>query len=272
MRLFSKIGAVVAGVVVLLAACAMPAMAAAPQQTCALQVGAAQGTGYFGVYGDDIELVPASMSCIEHPGDKFHFQAYVSDVTSQGVPVGMVWKDFRDFEDIQLEDTNTVQPFSFGLGQDDAVILGDGSVIFPQPPYLIRCEYKPNYDGAADASGNPIAGSSTSPSSLSETETVHCIKNATRVSIATSGAVKHAGTTLKFQVLPNSGEGTVTVSIVKKGAKTGLKYNLVTNENGLATAKLKLGSKAGTYTVSARFLGNAYGNTSKTTSKNLVAK
>jgi hypothetical protein len=248
---------------VLASAAAMAyAAVAAPQQIVALQVGDEMGNGFTGAYGDEITLQPASMTSIERPGEKFHFQAYVSDVTSQGVPVGMQWIDFRDFEDIQLEDTNTVQPFGYELGKDDAVILGDGSVVYPTPPYQIRAEYK-----ALDSSGT---ANSTAPKSFSETVTVSIDKNTyTKVSIS-AGAIRHAGTYFTFKVSPNSGPGTIRVTIKKSGAKNKV-YNVATDEDGVASVKLKLGTKNGAYKVYAKFLGNAYGAASGTALKTVRA-
>jgi len=259
MRLKLKVGALIVGVVLLVAASVAVAYAGTPQpqQSVALQVGA-QGTGYDGSYGDFIDLQPASMTCIERPGDKFHFQVYISNVDSQGVSVGQQWTDFRDFEDIQLDDTNTVQPFSYQLGIDDAVILGDGTVVYPTPPYQIRCEYK-----TADTSGTV---GSTSPPSFSETETVNVDKNSTGIKISTSGTVKHNGTKFNFTVTPDSGVGTIQVTVKKSGQKTKT-YNLTTSDTddmsaSVASSKLKLGSNTGTYKVSAKFLGNIWGSSS----------
>jgi len=226
----------------------------------ALQVGSEMGNGYSGNYGDMVDLQPASMTSIEVPGDKFHFQAYVMDVETSGtgIPTGYAWKDFRDFEDIQLEDTNTVQPFSFQLGIDDSVILSDGSVVTPTFPYMIRAEYKP-------------AGASTSLPSYSEIESVNVEQNpSTSVAFSTHGTVRHAGTTFYFNVAPNSGVGTIRVTVQRSGTKT-LTYNVTTDETGNAGAVLKLGSKTGKYKVSAKFLGNRYGVGSTTVSRTINA-
>ncbi|HEY5506718.1 MAG TPA: hypothetical protein VIK83_04420 [Coriobacteriia bacterium] len=259
MRLNSKAAVFIAAATLVLATSAATAFAAAAaQEQVALQVGSDMGTGYTGTYGTDITLAPAVMSKIELPGDKFHFQAYVSNVDSMGVSVGMQWLDFRDFEDIQLEDTNTVPAFGYAIGADDAVILGDGSVVTPTFPYLIRAEYKP-------------LGSSTAPATFSETETVSIIKeDSTKVTIAPSKTVRHAGMYFTFTVAPNCGVSTVRVTVSKSGMKS-VVYNPVTNEDGIVTAKLKLGTKNGTYKVSAKFLGNIYGVASATASKNIKA-
>lgn len=258
MRLNSKVALVVAAAGLVLAASVATAYAAAPQQSVALQVGTEMGTGFMGYYGDEIDLQPASMSSVELPGDKIHFQVYCSNVTSMGVSVGMQWTDFKDFEDIQLEDTNTVQPFGYDLGIDDGVILGDGTVVYPTPPYQIRCEYK-------------VAGSSTSPASYSETETVSALRySSTKVTFSKSGTVRHNGTYFNFQVSPNCGPGTVRVTVKKSGASNKT-YDVTTDENGHASAKLKLGTKNGTYKVYAKFLGNVYGVASKTASKSFKA-
>jgi hypothetical protein len=269
MRLKSKVAVAVAVAALLVAVSAVAAFAAAPQESVALKVGDEMGLGYRGAYGDEITLAPACTSKIELPGDKFHFQVYVNDVDASGTPVGQVWKDFGEFEDIQLEDTNTVQPFGFRLGIDDWVILGDGSTIHPTFPYQIRCEYKPNMAGL-DASGTPKAGSSTSPASFSETETVSLVKNTyTKVTIK-AGAIRHAGTTFDLQVSPNCGVGTVVVTVKKVGSPT-LRYKLTTDEDGHVAKKLKLGTKHGTYKVYAKFLGNQFGVASATALKTVHA-
>ncbi|MDR3685594.1 MAG: hypothetical protein P4L93_01365 [Coriobacteriia bacterium] len=259
----SKVAVLVAGVVLLLASTAAVAHAAtpAPYTPVALQVGTEMGNGFSGAYGDEVELQPATMNSIERPGEKFHFQVYMSTLTSQGVPFG--WTDFKDFEDIQLEDTNTVQPFTYNIGVDDGVILNDGlgTVAFPQSPYQIRCEYK-----ALDSSGT--ANSTLAPS-FSETETVTVEKNmSTTVGISTSGSVKHLGTNFNFQVSPDCGIGNIVVTVKKSGAKNRT-YTLTTDETGAVSAKLKLGTKKGTYKVYAKFGGNAYGVASKTAVKTL---
>jgi hypothetical protein len=277
MRLKHKVAVAVAAATLLLGLSAVPAMATvAQQQQCALLTGSDMGSGYIGVYGDPVILNPVSLTSIELPSDKFHFQAYVQDVESSGtgIPTQMVWKDFRDFEDIQLEDTNTVQPFNFNIGQDDDVILSDGSVITPSFPYLIRCEYKPFGNSTVASDGV------TAAPTFSETETVSLIKNAsTKVTFSKSGTVKHAGTRFNFHVSPacggiSGGDGIVPciirVTVAKKGAKT-LTYNVATDPNGAVSVTLKLGSKKGTYKVSARFVGNIYGVASKTVSKTFVA-
>jgi hypothetical protein len=188
----------------------------------------------------------------------------------------MVWKDFEGFEDCQLEDTNTIAPTDYRIGMDDAVILSDGSVVDPAAAlldtatigytpftptthgYLIRCEYKPG-------------GSSTTPPSYSETETVSLITNdPTAVSFSKSGTVKHAGTNFNFQVSPDCGPGTITVTVTKSGSATRT-YSVTTDQNGAASATLVLGTKNGAYKVSAKFLGNAFGVASKTVTKSVVA-
>lgn len=256
MHLNSKVAVVIAAAVLLLGMSVATAVAAvAEQQTVALKVGQDFGTGFTGTFGSEIDLQPAVISNkAELPSDKFHFQAYVMDVDASGTPTAMTWKDFQDFEDIQLEDTNTVSAFPYRLGMDDKVILSDGSAITPPFPYLIRAEYK-----AFGNSTVAVGTTSTAAPTFSETETVTLIKNdATRVAISTSGAVKRAGTKLGFRVSANCGVGTVRVTISKAGSKT-LTYNLATSENGYASGTLKLGTKNGTYKVSAKFLGNVYG-------------
>jgi hypothetical protein len=270
MRVRSKAAIAIAVAVLLVIVSAAAAFAAAAQQQVALQVGSEMGSGYSGSYGDEIVLAPASMTSIELPGDKFHFQVLVNDVDASGTPLGRVWKDFQDFEDIQLEDTNTVQPFVYQIGKDDKVILTSGASILPKFPYQIRCEYKPNLAGY-DASGTPKAGSSTAPPSYSETETVTLVRNSsTAVVIHTSGAVRHAGTTLGFQVAPDCGVGKVQV-VIKLGSKTTLTKTLTTSEDGYVSAKLKLGNSTGKYRVSAKFLGNMFGAVSPWSSLNVKA-
>jgi hypothetical protein len=258
MRLKSKVAVAIAIAALVVAVSAVSALAAATQQTVALQVGDEMGSGYRASYGQEITLAPALLSNIELPGDKIHFQVLVKDVDASGTPVpGLVWKDFQDFEDIQLEDTNTVQPFAYRLGMDDKVILTDGSSVLPQLPYQIRCEYKP-------------AGSSTAPASYSETETVSLVKNnSTKVGIK-NGAVKHAGTALSFQVSPSCGVGTINVTVKKAHSKT-LTYKLTTNEDGYVAKTLKLGNVHGTYKVYAKFAGNMWGVASPTATKSVHA-
>jgi opacity protein-like surface antigen len=269
MRLKSKVAVAIAIAALLVAVSAVAAFAAASQESVALQGGDDMGSGFSSAYGGVVVLQPTCISKIELPGDKFHFQVYVNDVDASGTPIGQVWKDFGDFEDIQLEDTNTVPPFGFRVGMDDWVILGDGSTVHPAFPYQIRCEYKPNVAGL-DASGTPKAGASTSPSSFSETETVTLIKNmSTKVHMST-GAIRRAGTTFNFQVSPNCGVGTIKVTIKKTGATTRT-YSVMTDEDGHASQKLKLGTKNGAYKVYAKFLGNQFGMSSPTAVKTVRA-
>jgi hypothetical protein len=235
-------------------------MAALSPQTVALQLGESSGIGYNAAYGQAIDLLPTSLSTIERPGDVFAFEAYVTD--SDGV---QRWLPLQDFEAITLEDTNTVQPFGFRLGYEGSVSLSDFSSVALTYPAQIRCEYKPV---------DPATGKSASTAPLktySETETVNVVKNdVTKVTIATSGTIKHAGTLFKLDVSPNSGIGTVRVTVSKSGSPT-LTYNVLTDQDGHATQTLKLGTKNGTYKVSARFLGNQFGAASKTAVKSVHA-
>ncbi len=269
MRLKSKVAVAIAVAALLVAVSAVAAFAAASQESVALKVGDEWGTGFTTAYGGEVVLQPACISKIELPGDKFHFQVYINDVDASGTPVGMVWKDFGEFEDIQLEDTNTVGAFAFRPGIDDWVILGDGSSVHPPSPYQIRCEYRPNVAGL-DASGTPKGGASTDPKSYSETETVTLIKNAhTKVSMS-AGAIRRAGTTFNFSVSPNCGVGKIAVTIKKAGSAKRT-YSLTTNEDGRVTKKLKLGTANGAYKVYAKFVGNKYGVSSSTVSKTVRA-
>ncbi len=270
MRFKSKVAVALAAAALLAGAFAGAVSAYAqtvPTQSVALdvtgwQMSPADRAGYVfaeGTYGQAITLQPTVMSAIELPGDKFTYQVLVLDSPDASGTRTWTWKTFRDFEDPQLETTNTIPPFTYALGQDDQVLLSDGSSVEPVFPYQIRVDYKP---GGSDSLGAP---------SYSETETVGLIRNAsTRVVIATSGTVRHSGTKFKFTVLPDSGIGTVRVTVTRKGAKA-LTYNLQTDDTGTVSATLKLGSANGTYEVTAKFLGNTFGATSKTASKSLKA-
>lgn len=213
-----------------------------------------------GAYGEPITLQPTVLSMIERPGDKFTFQVYVQDSADPTTGVRpWVWLPFRDFEAVQLEDTNTVPPFTYSLGADDQVILSDGSSVTPAFPYTIRALYQP-------------VGLDTTPSaSYTETETVYLTRNSsTRVVFKTSGTVKHAGTRFTFTVSPNCGVGPLKVWVSKAGTKT-VSYRLTTDENGTASATFKLGAKTGTYKVTALFSGNTYGGASRDVSKSVRA-
>jgi hypothetical protein len=213
-----------------------------------------------GHYGEAVNLTPVVLSKIELPNDVFHLQVLVHNVDTSGTPLpgDPVWMDMVGIENIQLEDTNTVQPFSYAIGMDDGVLMGDGNVVTPVFPYTIRAEYKP-------------LGASTDLPSYTETEAVALIKwGATKVSFSKSGTVRKAGTLFNFQVGPNCGIGVIKVTVTKAGSKT-LTYNIETDEFGAASETLKLGTKNGTYKVSARFLGNRYGVASKTVSKSIKA-
>jgi hypothetical protein len=284
MRLKSKAAAIVAAVTIVLSMSVATAFAAAAaqQETVNLLVGDENGSGYAATYGGELTMAPAVMSKIELPGEKFTFQVYVQDSTTDTVTGVRQWKwmTFQDFEDIQLENTNTVAPFSYRVGMDDLTILTDGTAVSPVTllttetigytpltdstyGYLIRVEYK-----ALDASGT---ANSTSPKTYSETETVSVIKNdSTRVSFAKSGTVKKAGTKFNFSVSPDCGVGTIRVTIKKSGSATRT-YNVMTDEDGDATATLKLGTKNGTYKVSAKFLGSLFGVASPTATKSVKA-
>jgi hypothetical protein len=200
------------------------------------------------------------MSKIELPGDAFTFQILVNDVDASStlLPGDPVWKNFESDINVTLEDTNTVPAVSYAIGMDDSVTLGDGSVVTPDFPYTIRVEYKPG-------------GSSTAPASDSETETVDLIKwTSTKVTMSTSGVIRHAGTTFNFTVGPDCGVGTIKVTVAKAGTKTQTVY-VTTDEFGTASQVIVLGAKKGTYKVSAQFLGNRYGVASRAVSKNVVA-
>jgi hypothetical protein len=284
MRLNSKVAAAIAAAALMLCVSVATAIAATPagQESVALLVGDDTGAGYSATYGGEVVLAPAVMSKIELPGEKFTFQVYAQDTTTDTVTGLRQWKwiAFQDFEDIQLEDTNTVPAFRYRVGMDDLTILTDGSAVSPitllttdtigYTPfeaatygYLIRAEYK-----TRDSSGTV---NSTNPKSYSETEIVQVIKeDSTKVTFSKVGVAKHAGTHFHFQVSPNCGPGTVRVTVKKAGSAT-LTYNLTTDEDGFAQATLKLGTKHGSYKVYAKFLGNIFGAASPTASKSVVA-
>lgn len=284
MRLNLKVAVFIAAATLVLGTSVATALAAAAQQeTVALQVGDEMGSGFAATYGGSIVIQPVVTSKIELPGEKFSFQIYAQDSTTDTVTGLRQWKwipYFVDFEDIQLEDTNTVPAFGYRFGMDDTIILTDGSVVSPiarfttdtigytplsssSYGYLIRMEYK-----ARDTSGT---ANSTSAKSYTETETVSIIKyDSTRVSISTVGTIKHAGTHLHFRVSPNCGVGTVRVTVTKHGSKI-LTYNLKTDEEGFVSAALKLGTAHGTYKISAKFLGNTFGVASPTAVKSIRA-
>ena len=283
MRLNLKVAVFIAAATLALGMSVATALAAAAQQeSVALLVGDEMGSGYAATYGGSIAIAPVVTSKIELPGEKFSFQIYAQDSTTDTITGERQWKwipYFVDFEDIQLEDTNTVPAFGYRLGVDDAVILTDGTAVSPiarltadtigYTPlttstygYLIRMEYK-----ARDTSGT---ANSTAPKSYTETETVSIIKNdSTRVVFSKTGTARHAGTKFNFQVSPNCGVGTVRVIVKKTGSPT-LTYNIVTDENGHATRTLKLGTKHGTYKVYTKFLGNVWGVASPTATKSVT--
>ena len=252
MHLKLKVAVVALAALLLVGMFAQSALATSPQ-VVALQLGDAAGAGYTASYGQEIDLVPTVLSAMELPKDTFSFQTYVTD--SDGV---QKWLDITDWEPMQLEDTNTVPPFGFRMGYDGIVALSDFSTVPLTYPAMIRCTYKP-------------LNVNTTPISVSETETIDLVKNdSEKVTFATSGTVKHAGTKFNFHVTPNAGAGTIKVTVAKSGAKT-LTYNVQTDADSNATTILKLGAKTGTYKVSAKFLGNQWGVASTTTTRNVVA-
>jgi len=281
MRLNSRAAVFIAAATLVLATSAATAFAAAAHETVALDlagfkidpIARANGTvdsvdtsaspAYMvaeGHYGEEVVLTPVVLSKIELPNDVFHLQVLVHqvDASSAVLPGDPIWMDMVGIENIQLEDTNTVAPFSYAIGMDDGVLMGDGNIVTPVFPYTIRGEYKP-------------AGASTDLPSYTETETVGLIKwSSTKVTFAKSGTVRHNGTLFNFQVGPNCGIGTIKVTITKPGSKT-LTYNVVTDEFGAASETLKLGTKNGTYKVTAKFLGNRYGAASKSVAKSVKA-
>lgn len=291
MRLNSKVALVIAVAMVVLGMSTVAAIATVggPQQWVALDLAGSKlspaervlsvdesGTPStfnmaVGAYGDEITLQPTVISNVpELPNDVFHFQILVpNDVDASGTPVGPAWKDLSAELDVKVEDTNTVLPITYLLGVDDQVVLGDGTLWTPVFPYQLRCEYKP---GGTSTTSTVIAYSPFEGSkSYSETETVALIRNrSTKVALSTSGSIKHAGTKFNFHVSPNCGVGNIKVTVTKAGSKT-LTYTVVTDADGYASATLKLGTKNGTYKVSAKFLGNTYGVSSSTASKNVHA-
>lgn len=260
MRLNLKAAKVLVAAMLLMGVFAAAAYAAVSQQVVALQVGEDMGNGFTGTYGSEITLAPNVISDkAVLPGDKFHFQILASDVSTGGVVTPNTWVEFLDFEDIQVEDTNTVPPLTYRLGMDDKLILSNGDAFTPVFPYQVRAEYKP-------------AGSSTAPKSYSETEVVSLIKNdRTAVKLQRTSKIRLAGTRFSFQVSPISGEGVIRVAVRKQGVKTRY-YNVRTDEDGSASAKIRLGSKKGLYRVNAKFVGNTFGVASPwSASKRLAA-
>jgi hypothetical protein len=246
--------AVAAVAALLLAGVSVTAALATSPQKVALLLSDEMGSGYSASYGQEIDLLPTVLSSIELPGDKFTFQAYVAD--SDGV---MKWLPISDWEPITLEDTNTVPPFGFRMGYDGIVSLSDFSDRALTYPVDIRCLYQP-------------AGKDTTPTpSFSESETVDVIKySSERVTFSTIGTVKAAGTRFKFHVTPVAGIGTIKVTIKKPGAATRT-YNVTTDADGNASSTLKLGITKGAYAVSAKFLGNQWGDASGTAVKRVLA-
>jgi hypothetical protein len=260
MRLKFNVALATITAALMLAAMVAPAMAALSPQTVALQLGEEAGTGYYASYGQQVDLLPTSLSSIELPGDVFAFEAFVTD--SDGV---QKWLPIMDFESLTLENTNTVAPFSFRFGYEGTVSLSDYSNVALTYPAQIRVEYKP-FDILTKKSE-----STTPTKTYTETETLNVVRNLSeKVSIYTVGTIKHAGTQFHFHVSPNAGVGTIRVTVSKSGSKT-LTYNVLTNADGAATQTLKLGTAHGNYKISAKFLGSVWGVASGTAVKTVHA-
>jgi len=138
-------------------------------------------------------------------------------------------------------------------------------------PTLFRATFKPVSRGSGpsvDASGKPVAWAA--PPAVVSNNAAFTVAKVKTVKLKTGypKTVKH-GKKYYFSAhtSPNVGVGTIRFTITRHGYRT-VTVNAKTDDSGYATAALKF-AKRGTYKVTARWLGNAFGAASKAVTTNV---
>jgi hypothetical protein len=226
-----------------LAAIALVALTAAPAlaDTVAVNLTVAPSTV---TYAHDVVVTPSITGTDTLPGDTITLQTWSS--------VDSTWTQFGEGD--KVEETGTVSPQYVSVDETFLPWFVGGA----WTPVPFRAIYKP-VSRAKDASGTAIASSPVT--SNTDTMTVSQLTTVkTKISVPKS-AKRGKKCTFAAHTSPNVGVGTVRFAITRAGFHT-VTINATTDDSGQATASLKF-AKRGTYKISARWLGNAFGAATK---------
>jgi hypothetical protein len=226
-----------------LAAIALVALTAVPAfaDTVAVNLTVAPPTV---TYAHDVVVTPSITGTDTLPGDTITLQTWSS--------VDSTWTQFGEGD--KVEETGTVSPQYISVDETFLPWFVGGA----WTPTPFRAVYKP-VSRAKDASGTAIASAAV----ISNTDTMTVGRVTTvKTKISTPKSAKRGKKcTFTAHASPNVGIGTVRFTISRAGFHT-VTINATSDDSGYATASHKF-SKRGTYKISARWLGNAFGAATK---------
>jgi hypothetical protein len=233
--------------IALVALTAVPALAGAVTVNLAISPAAA-------AYDHDVVITPTIVGTETIPGDAITLETWSS--------VDATWTLFG--EGLKVEDTGTVCPQYISIDDTFLPWYLHGT----WTPTNFRATFKPISRGK-DASGTAWPAS---PSVVSNTAALTVIKTRTvRVKTSYPKSIKHGKKyTFRAHTSPNVGVGTIRFTITRHGYRT-VTVNARADDSGSAAAVLKF-AKKGTYKVTARWLGNAFGAASKAVSTNVKVR
>ncbi len=194
-------------------------------------------------YGAEVTMTP-SIDATAYPGDKFEIEVF----TEAGA-----WEKWG--EGLAVEETMT--PGTSGIVHAEPLtILLDESLRYPA---ILRAVYVPKSSSVAPAASDPAV--------------LRLIRNgATKVKPKVPhSARRNKAFYISAAVLPLSGPGRVKVSIKRVGSKSTHSRTMVTDSEGSATSKVTL-KTAGRYTITFKFMSNAFGGASKSVKKYITVK
>jgi hypothetical protein len=226
-----------------LAAMALVALTAAPAfaDTVAVNLTVAPSTV---TYAHDVVVTPSITGTDTLPGDAITLQTWSS--------IDSTWTQFGEGD--KVEETGTVSPQYISVDETFLPWFVGGA----WTPVPFRAIYKP-VSRAKDASGTAIA--SDPVTSNTDTMTVSKVASVkTKISVPKS-AKRGKKCTFSAYTSPNVGIGTVRFTIARAGFHT-VSRSIKTNDSGYAATTFKF-AKRGTYKISARWLGNAFGAATK---------
>ena len=244
---------------VIVAAIALVALTAVPAfaDTVTVNLAVSPVTAF---YAHDVVITPTIAGTQTIPGDGITLETWSS--------VDATWTLFG--EGLKVEDTDTVNPQYVSV--DETFLPWFVSGVWQ--PTQFRATFKPISRGAGpsvDASGKPIPWAAP-PAVVSNTAAMTVAKIKTvKVKTGYPKSVRHGKTyTFSAHTSPDVGIGTLRFTIARHGYRT-VTVNATTDESGYASAKLKF-AKKGTYKITARWLGNAFGAASKAVTSNITVR
>lgn len=237
----------------LIAAIAIVALTALPAlaDTVTVNLGISPATT---TYDHDVLITPTIIGTESIPGDAITLETWSS--------VDATWTLFG--EGLKVEDTGTVCPQYVSIDETFLPWYIGGA----WTPTNFRATFKPVSRGK-DASGTAWPAP---PAVVSNTATLTVSKIGTvRVKTSYPKTVKHGKKyTFSAHNSPNVGAGTIRFTITRHGYRT-VTVNAHADDSGWASTKLKF-AKKGTYKVTARWLGSAFGVASKAVSTNVKVR